>query len=282
MIFAERLCKSYKDIRALRDVSLTVKSGEICGILGPNGAGKSTLFKILCKLVTPDSGSFRIESIKKKPLGAIIEKPSLFEYLSAYENLLMLSRIQKAPSDQKTIEMALEEVGLSPERKDCVRNYSMGMKQRLSIAIALLNQPDCLILDEPFLGLDPLGMQSLRQLIQKLAHKDNLTILISSHLLDELSRTCDTLNVISKGEIIQSGTKDHILNLTSNTYVIRGKNLLKSMELKNRAAMIEGDYASLPLTAADAPNLLKSLVDEGIDITYFGSEMNLGQLYQSK
>ena len=169
MISASRLVKTYGTIKALDHVTLEISKGEICGILGPNGAGKTTLFKILCGLVSQDSGTYKIESKKVKAIGAIIEKPALFEYISARQNLMVLSRIQGAPKDRPSIDAALRLVGLPLDRNDPVRHFSLGMKQRLGLAIALINDPDCLILDEPFLGLDPVAMQSLSALIKKLA-----------------------------------------------------------------------------------------------------------------
>lgn len=282
MIQAHQLSKSFRSIKALDNVSLSVEPGEICGLLGPNGSGKSTVFKILCKLITPDSGSFHIDSNKKKPVGAIIEKPALFEYLSAYENLSILSKIQGAPRDIKTIHAMLERVGLPINRKDPARHFSLGMKQRLGIAMALLNNPDCLILDEPFLGLDPLGMKSLRQLIRQLAHAKNLAILISSHLLEELSRCCDTLNVIQNGRVIKAGPTQTILNDSTENYIICGPQLDKSVTLKDLKVDSDGDCIMLQLQVSKAPAMLQAIVAEGNEITYFGPEKNLNELYQSK
>src|SRR5690606_28536453 len=128
------------------------------GLVGANGAGKTTLFKILLGLVTADSGSVSVASEGKKIVGGIIEKPALYEYLNAHDNLKVFSKMQGSPYDKNTLYTALEKVGLGLDRKDPVKNFSMGMKQRLGIAIALLNNPKCLILDEPFSGLDPLGI----------------------------------------------------------------------------------------------------------------------------
>jgi len=279
MISAGQLVKTYGTIKALDSVSLEISPGEICGILGPNGAGKTTLFKILCNLITPDSGSCKIHSKKAKAIGAIIEKPALFEYISARRNLMVLSRIQGAPSDRLTIDDALRLVGLPPERNDPVRHFSLGMKQRLGLATALINDPDCLILDEPFLGLDPVAMQSLGMLIKKLAREKNKAILISSHLLGELTKTCDTLKIIQNGQIVQSGTTSEILNQSTRKFMICGKELEKSNLLKKLKTTPSGDCISLDLEVAKAPAFLQSIVSEGNEITYFGPEMNLSQLY---
>ncbi len=282
MISAHQLTKTYRSITALDVVSISVNPGEICGIVGPNGAGKTTLFKIICGLITPDSGTYQIDSGKTKPVGAIIEKPALFEYLSAYENLWILSMIQGAPSDKDTINGKLAKVGLPLERKDPVRHFSLGMKQRLGIAIALLNDPDCLILDEPFLGLDPLGMSSVSKLINQLAKEHQLAILVSSHLLDELSRVCDTLYVLSNGRLIQSGITRDIIHNSTDRYMICGRNIAQSEHLQSYTIHVSGDCVSVQLKETDAPSLLRALIDEGNDITFFGPEKNLDRLYQGK
>ncbi len=279
MISASRLVKTYGTIKALDHVTLEISKGEICGILGPNGAGKTTLFKILCGLVSQDSGTYKIESKKVKAIGAIIEKPALFEYISARQNLMVLSRIQGAPKDRPSIDAALRLVGLPLDRNDPVRHFSLGMKQRLGLAIALINDPDCLILDEPFLGLDPVAMQSLSALIKKLAREKNKAILISSHLLGELTKTCDTLKIMKQGQIVQSGATSEILKSTTRRFMVCGKELGRSMILEKLKTTTSGDCVSLDLEVAKAPEFLQSIVSEGIEITYFGPEMNLSQLY---
>jgi ABC-type multidrug transport system ATPase subunit len=279
MISARKLSKSYGKIKALHEVSLQIDSREICGILGPNGAGKSTLFKVLCGLVTPDSGTFEIRSSRSKSIGAIIEKPALFEYLSASKNLSLLSGMQGAPQDHQTITNLLELVGISPERKDPVGNFSLGMKQRLGIATALINDPDCLILDEPFLGLDPIAANSLGELIKTLAHDKKLAILISSHLLGELIKTCDTLKILRDGSITKTGTTTDILKSTTEKYIIRGINLDKSAMLRKMQIPVSPECVSLELGIKDAPGFLKKLMEEGNEISYFGPEMNINELY---
>jgi ABC-type multidrug transport system ATPase subunit len=279
MILAKILTKKYGKITAVSKASFEVLPGEICGMLGPNGAGKTTIFKMLCGLVTPDSGSFEIKSQKQKQVGAIIEKPALYEYISARENLMVLSKMQGAPSDHKTLNGLLSIVGLSEGRQDPVKNYSLGMKQRLGLAVALINDPDCLILDEPFLGLDPLAMLSLGNLLMQLADEQGKTILISSHLLGELSKICTTLKLMRDGEIIKSGTTSEILSLTTKSFMICGKHLQSSDLLKKHQATFRGDCAVLNLEVNKAHSILRSAVAEGNEISYFGPEMNINELY---
>jgi len=280
MIRGHHLVKRYKHILALSDVSIAVGKGEISGILGPNGAGKTTLFKILCQLIAPDSGSFQIYSSQKKPIGAIIEKPGFYDYLSAKDNLNVIAKIQGAKVDKIKIDFLLDTVGLPLDRKDPVRHFSLGMKQRLGIAMALVGDPDGLILDEPFLGLDPLGMNSLCSLIKDLALERKLAILLSSHLLEELSRVCDSLHVINNGKIIDSGSTKNVLDRVTSQFRVCGSGLHKSQKLAAKDYDFIGDCAVVELSITEAPNFLKALVDEGIEITYFGPEKNVNELYK--
>lgn len=279
MIKARHLIKSYKHITALNDVSINVGKGEISGILGPNGAGKTTLFKVLCQLITPDSGSFEVLSDKKKSIGAIIEKPSFYDYLSARENLRIISKMQGADLKKGKEDFLLDTVGLPLDRKDPVRHFSLGMRQRLGIAMALAGDPDVLILDEPFLGLDPLGMNSLCILIKELASERKLAILLSSHLLDELSRVCDCLHVMQHGKIIDSGPTKEVLLRSSSKFRICGDGLQKSQSITKMDFDVDDDCIVLDLGIQDAPKLLKALINEGIEISYFGPEKNVNKLY---
>jgi ABC-2 type transport system ATP-binding protein len=281
MISALQICKQYGDIVALQDVNLTVKRSEIAGILGPNGAGKTTLFKILTGLLTPSSGSFDIDSNKPKQIGAIIENPHLYEYLNAKRNLKVFAEYQSLKLQDTDLEEILNLVGLDPKRNDQVKNYSLGMKQRLGIAIALLNQPDALILDEPFLGLDPMGMKDLREMLQKLAKEQHMAILISSHQLEELSKVCEQLHLLSNGKITTSGDTADILHKATQQYRIVGKRIAQSTLLHNIEYELVGDLILFKATQKEAKELLTHLINEGYEIEEFGPELNLEDLYQS-
>ena len=161
MIKTYGLTKKYGSLTALDSIDLTFPKGSICGVLGPNGAGKTTLFKILCGLTSYD-GRFEIESERRKPIGAIIEKPKLYGYMNMFDNLRLFAGIQGVNMDREQVNKMIETVGLALHRKDPVKHFSMGMKQRLGIAIALINNPDILILDEPFSGLDPVGVREFQ------------------------------------------------------------------------------------------------------------------------
>lgn len=279
IISGQGLSKAYRDTAVLKDLSLSCDSGEICGVLGSNGAGKTTLFKILCGLIKPDAGQVKIHSNRDKPIGAIIEKPALYEYLNAYENLYLFSSIQNAPTDRESLEKMLVRVGLPLDRKDPVRNFSMGMKQRLGIAIALLNEPECLILDEPFSGLDPMGIADLRQVILTLAEKEKLAILVSSHIIDELSKICSRLYVIHNGEIKNEGPTQKLINHYTESYLICAENLGQSEELKTLDCSFRGECASVNIAPKNIALLLQKLSIEGIVVTSCTPEINMNKLF---
>jgi ABC-2 type transport system ATP-binding protein len=281
IISGQNISKSYKSLKALDDVNISCAAGQILGIVGANGSGKSTLFKILLKVMKPDTGVVTINSQNLKPIGGIIEKPALYEYLSALENLKVFSNIQGLNSNTSSLTKHLIKVGLPLDRKDPVRNYSMGMKQRLAIAIALLNNPDCLILDEPFSGLDPMGIESLKVLITDLAIKDKLAVLISSHILDELNKICHSLVVIKKGRIIKSGTTKDIINQSTISYTIQASNLLSSMELKAYDAVINGNQAIVKINSENISELIQKLQHENINITAFAPEISMNKLFEN-
>lgn len=262
-ISARKIQKSFGKSIVLNQVSLTCEAGEVVGLLGLNGAGKSTLFKILMGLVSPDSGEVVTSNPHRKHLGGIIEKPALYEYLNARENLKIFAGIQGAPADADAVDAALVRVGLDVHRKDKVGNYSMGMKQRLAIAIALLNDPPFLVLDEPFSGLDPMGVIRLRNLILELAKEKGIGILVSSHLVDEMIRTCDRIYVINKGEIIREDSPRALVDQATRSYVLTGEYLDRSEVLKRCAATFQGNSARLTDPHPNIGGVLKELGAEG-------------------
>ena len=281
IITAENLSKSYRSVKALDQVNICCDAKEICGLVGANGAGKTTLFKILLGLVTPDSGRVKIITSKKKAVGGIIDKPALYEYLNASENLKVFARIQGASFDDASITKALHVVGLSNDRRDPVKNFSMGMKQRLGIAIALLNNPKCLILDEPFSGLDPMGIASLRELISNLAETQGLAILISSHIVEELSKICNRLYVINNGKMVRFGPMEIVLAKNTVSYVIRASNLSDSKVLSLYNAQLKGNRAKVQISSEEISKLLKNLIDEGIKVNSCTPEIPLQQLFEA-
>lgn len=273
--------KSYGSLKVLKGVSLGVNRGEISGLIGPNGAGKSTLFRILLGLVRRDSGVLEIHSEGTKPLGGIIEKPALYSYLSAFENLRVFSRMQGLELSIADIESLLIQVGLSPMRKDPVRNFSMGMKQRLGLAIALLNEPECVILDEPFSGLDPMGIRTLQDEIRDLAKSRGIGILISSHNLVELGDLCDRLFVINQGEIIRQGPAREILQQSARSYLLYGAGFESSQVLAATRVEHRTGSALLHLDGGSIHSLLQKLSAEpGVELTACIPQTNLTALFE--
>ena len=214
------LSKRFKDLQAVEDLSFTINPGDIYGFLGQNGAGKSTTMRMLLGLIRPDSGSIKIKgedfSHNKRSLlryvGAIIERPDLYGYLSGWDNLKMFARLSDKKITNERLYQLLDLVSLRGREKDKVKGYSQGMKQRLGIAIALVHDPELLILDEPTNGLDPQGIAEMRNLIINLSREHGKTILISSHLLHEIEQMATRMIIIHKGRKIVEGTVSELLN----------------------------------------------------------------------
>lgn len=278
MLAGNNLSKSYSSGKALDNVTIHIPAGQICGLLGRNGAGKTTLFKILCGLVKPDQGQVVINSRRSKPVGGIIERPGLYNFLNAFDNIKIFAGIQGAPTDQTSIEQILLKVGLPLDRKDPVRNFSLGMKQRLGIAIALINDPECLVLDEPFSGLDPIGVASLIALIKKLAEDEKIAILLSSHMMGEISKCCHYLYVIEKGQIVNSGLTNALINQHITSYSITAANIGNAQTLKNYEVEMGTNDARVVCNATEIPVLLTGLLQEGIAVTACTPVLTLEEL----
>ncbi|MBL7829502.1 MAG: ABC transporter ATP-binding protein [Saprospiraceae bacterium] len=206
------LSKVFGKLTAVNNLSFSVQKGDIYGILGPNGSGKSTTLGMILNVVNPTSGSWRWfgedptnEHLKR--IGAIIERPNFYPYLSAVENLKVVAKIKNAPLEN--IETKLKAVDLWDRKNSTFSTFSLGMKQRLAIAAALLNDPEVLILDEPTNGLDPQGIRDIRDIIQNIA-SGGTTILLASHLLDEVEKVCTHVVVIKNGNMLYSGKVDEL------------------------------------------------------------------------
>lgn len=224
----KNLKKSFKGVPSVDLEGLTVRKGEIYGFLGPNGAGKTTTMKMILSLIEPTSGSIEVmnDSINKsnnylKYIGSMIEEPSYYPNLTGYENLLVFQKM--LGFDEENILKTLELVGLSEEknRKKLVKAYSLGMKQRLALAFALVKEPQILLLDEPTNGLDPSGIHEIRELIIRLAKEKGLTIFISSHILSEIEQIADRVGIINHGKLVYEGEIEKIN--TNNWVEIEGK-----------------------------------------------------------
>ena len=283
ILSARQVSKAYGTRQVLKEVSLTCREGEICGLIGPNGAGKSTLFRILMGLVSRDSGDLELRSKSPKPLGGIIEKPALYGYLSAAENLRVFARVQGLVLSADHYRDLIEQVGLSADRQDPVRNYSMGMKQRLGLAIALLNNPECIILDEPFSGLDPIGIRALQEQVRTLAGKRGIGVLISSHNLVELGDLCDRLYVINQGEIIREGAAQSVLQAAARGYLLYGEGLEDSRVLSDlKVEHRKGSALLFPETTPIAEVLNNLAQEDGVRLTGCIPQTDLRTLFEKE
>ena len=230
-----KLTKRFGPVTAVKDLSFTIEKGNVYGILGPNGSGKSTTLGIILNVVNKTSGSFEWfdgsqsthEALKK--VGAIIERPNFYPYMTAAQNLELVCKIKNVPPHN--IDDKLELVGLLDRRNSKFRTFSLGMKQRLAIASALLNDPEILILDEPTNGLDPQGIHQIREIITKIA-SGGTTILLASHLLDEVEKVCTHVVIIRKGEKLYSGPVDQ-MNASFGFFELKASNEEKLLALLN-------------------------------------------------
>ena len=223
MLEVKGLSKSFKDLQAVKNVSLELKEGESVGLLGPNGAGKSTTIQMMSTGLTPTSGRviYNDEDALKNPkqlrrdLGVVPQDIALYEELSAYENLLFFGRLYglKGKALKTKIDEVLALVGLSDRKKDRVKNYSGGMKRRINIAASLLHNPKVLIMDEPTVGIDPQSRSYILDLIKQLNKENHMTVLYTSHYMEEVEKLCDRIYIMDHGEVIASGTKQDLQNL---------------------------------------------------------------------
>jgi ABC-2 type transport system ATP-binding protein len=268
------LTKRYgKRIVAVENLDLTVKRGEVYGFLGPNGAGKTTTLRMLLGLIRPSSGTATV--LGKEPgapaglakIGALVESPAFYPYLSGRDNLRVMARYAGAPRSR--IPEVLEQVELSGRAKDKFRKYSLGMKQRLGVAAALLKDPELLILDEPTNGLDPKGMADMRDLVRRLG-QGNRTVLLSSHLLGEVEQICDRVGVIRRGKLVAQGTLSELRG--GEGLLVRAEPLDKARFIAARldgveeANVLDG-VLRLTVDPARAAEINRKLVAAGLDVS---------------
>jgi ABC-2 type transport system ATP-binding protein len=263
------LNKSYGSLQALKNISLEIKKGNVYGILGPNGSGKSTTLGIVLNVVNKTSGEYSWfggtqqthDALKK--VGAIIERPNFYPYMTAQENLKLVCKIKNI--DYSKISEKLELVGLIDRKDSKFSTFSLGMKQRLAIASALLNDPEILILDEPTNGLDPQGIHQIRDIIKLIASKGT-TILLASHLLDEVEKVCSHVLVLRKGEVLYSGLVDGI-SANEGFFELIAEDLEKLEQVLNLHAAVEKTsisegkilvYLKAPLESKDLNHYLFS------------------------
>ena len=227
------LTKKYKDFVALDNANITIHKGDIYGLIGRNGAGKTTLMKTITTLTNKTGGTFSLFGSEeeltesKRRIGCLIESPAFFGSLTAYQNLKYYA-IQKGITNDKQIDKVLKAVDLFKEKDKKFKNFSLGMKQRLGIAFAILDNPDFIILDEPINGLDPIGIKEIRDTLKRLNEEEKITILISSHILSELYLIANHFCFIDKGRIIKDLSKEELDLECSKCIVIRTKDVKKA------------------------------------------------------
>jgi ABC-type multidrug transport system ATPase subunit len=295
MLSVNHLSKSFGSFQAVNDLSFEVNQGEVYGFLGQNGAGKSTTIRMILSLIRPSSGSIEIfgkslyanrEAILQR-IGAVVEKPDLYRYLSGYENLSLFAKLSANHISKAEIMDCLALVGLDKRAKDPVRVYSQGMKQRLGIAVALVHNPDFIILDEPTNGLDPQGIADIRNLILMLSRDRGKTILVSSHLLSEIEQVADSMLIINKGKKVVEGKVNELVNPEKLQLEIVSTDNPKALQLLSETvwgkatSRSTAHRISVEIDAADVAALNKYLVDNNIGITSLRSMNSLEAYFLS-
>jgi len=288
IVEVKNLCKSYKEVDAVRNLSFSVYSGDVYGFLGQNGAGKSTTIRMLMTLIAPTSGTIQIfgkslhnhrnETLKK--IGAVIEKPDVYKYLTAYDNLRLFAKISGIKVSRQLLMDQLNMVGLAERWNSKVSTFSQGMKQRLGIAIALVHNPDLIILDEPTNGLDPQGIADIRNLILDLSKVHGKTIIVSSHLLSEIELIANRMIIIHKGEKIVEGDVQELLDPSKNIVQIETTNNEATMNILLAStfadAVIQTQlHLQLQINKIRIPALISYLSDKNVEIISIQSKHSL-------
>ncbi|HFI0214173.1 TPA: ATP-binding cassette domain-containing protein [Streptococcus suis] len=263
----EDMSKIYGQQAAVNQVSFTIQRGEICGLVGQNGAGKTTLIRILAGLIFPSAGQLVFP--KPVKMGAIIESPTLYPNMSAWDNLMYAALQLSIKNPKERIQQVLDLVGLGDvDRKKKVKNFSLGMRQRMSIALAIIDFPEFLILDEPINGLDPSGIKEVRDIILRLRDEYGMTVLISSHILSELELLADRFVIMHKGKVIRDLTRADLAAVVARKlYLDTADNARVKTYLEEKGFAVSLEEAGLVL---DADEHVQSLIDlvgqSGVDI----------------
>lgn len=278
------LTKKYKDFIALDKINIEINKGDIYGLIGRNGAGKTTLMKIITTLANKTSGEFTLLNHSdndltetKRRIGSLIENPAFFPNLSAYDNLKYYA-IQKGITNYKQIDESLKLVGLDDVKKKKFKNFSLGMKQRLGIAFAILDNPDFIILDEPINGLDPIGISDLRDTFKRLNKERNITILISSHILSELYLLATRFCIIEKGKVVKELSKEELDIECSKCIVI------KTDDVKKVSIVLEKELKTTNYKVVDKEEVrlydyLENI--ETVNKTLVKSDINIKQIRET-
>lgn len=287
----ENLHKSFKNFKAVDGLNIEVKKGEIYGFLGPNGAGKSTTIRIILSLLKADSGRVYYFGSELTPqsralfsrVGALVEKPDFYLYLTAFRNLEYFSELYGKKYSKSKLYETLELVGLRGRENDKVKAYSLGMKQRLGLAQALIHDPELIILDEPTNGLDPQGMREVRNLLINLANNHGKTIFLSSHILKEVEGMATSMAIINKGKTIVQGKVSELLNDASTRIYIETMSLPESFSISNtdyfKILEIKDNKIELEATKNNIPKIIDLLRQKEIDIYSVNSVNSLEEYF---
>lgn len=272
----KNVSKSFGKRKVIDNISLEVKEGEIYGFLGPNGSGKTTTIKMILRLIDLDNGEIKVNGYDNKKqferameyIGAIVENPDMYKYMSGIENLKLHARIRNV--DEKRINEVLDLVGLKDRAKDKVGKYSLGMKQRLGLALTLLHKPKVLILDEPTNGLDPAGIKQLRDILKEISHKEGVAVFVSSHILAEMQQMCDKVAVLDNGKIVKTEEITNTQEETTETVEIRVKDTEKSVQiLKEKFGLdikVKDKNILVTLQTQQLPTVVKELAIADVEI----------------
>jgi len=267
---AQHLTKIIGDRTIVDDVSFAIEKGEVFGFLGPNGAGKTTTIRMLVGLIKPTAGRVLIcgHDLRRefetamRCIGCIVETPDLYRFMSGRENLAHFARMLGAGSAE--IERVASLVNLAHRLDQRVGTYSLGMRQRLGIAQALLGHPKLLILDEPANGLDPAGIREIRELLRSLAREQSMSVFVSSHLLAEIELTCDRVAIIHKGRILREGSVRDLIS-SQRAMEFRVNDVQRAAELVQNAT-IDHDRLLVPIDESAAPPIVAALAEAGIEV----------------
>jgi len=280
VIDIRHISKDFKEVRAVDDLSFSVPQGKVYGFLGQNGAGKSTTIRMLLTLIQPTEGEIEIFGLNLKKhrkeilrkTGAIIEKPDLYKYLTAKENLAIFAAMSGTKIPDRNLMERLEKVGLAERANSKVKTYSQGMRQRLGIAVSLVNDPELIILDEPMNGLDPQGIADVRSLILHLSKDMSKTLFVSSHLLNEMEIIADSMLIIDKGRKVVEGNVAELLNPEQIKLELETTNpevAVQQIKLSNwrtNFSTFSGGKITLTMSQDEIPVFIRHLVQMNIDI----------------
>lgn len=289
MIKVTHLTKKFKELTAVNDLSFTVNKGDVYGFLGQNGAGKSTTIRMLLTLIQPSGGDieifgYNLQQHRKEILqntGAVVERPDLYKYLSAFETLQLFAKLSSVKISRAQAMEQLDLVGLANRANSKVRTFSQGMKQRLGLAVALVHNPQLILLDEPTNGLDPQGIADIRNLILMLSQKMNKTILVSSHLLSEVEQIANRMLIIDKGQKLVEGVVNELFHPDDTLVYLETTNntacevVLSASNYAARVVGVDAGGIKLKLKKEEVPAFNRMLIEADIQVMGVSSRHTL-------